>query len=183
MTDRHIHIDTVVLLSGGLDSATCLALTRPAAALLVNYGQPHWGHESKAAVTIARELCGSPLYTATITLPTRIDHTDPSMLIPGRNLILLSLAATIADHVVIGANADDYADYPDCRPEFFRAAEPALGVTIDTPLIDMTKREIGKLARKLGVPIESTWSCYYPLPSGQPCGNCDACRHRAEATA
>lgn len=157
--------NTVVLFSGGLDSATCLALTGHTPVLFIDYGQPHWKQERHAAGRVAEALGGSPFYTASVELPGRIDHDDPAMLIPGRNVVLLSLAAMVGNRVVIGANADDQDGYPDCRPEFFRAAETALGVTIDAPLIDMGKPEIGKLARELGVPVDLTWSCYYP-PAG-----------------
>jgi 7-cyano-7-deazaguanine synthase len=173
----------VVLLSGGLDSAVCLALTGYTSCLWVDYGQPHSVQERQAADRV-RSL-GEPLYTAKVNLPLEIDRSDSSMYIPGRNLMLLSLAATMSRltrRIVIGANADDHDGYPDCRDEFFAAAEPVLGVEIHRPLIRMTKAEIGDLARELGVPIDETWSCYYPA-QGEPCGQCDACKHRAKALA
>jgi 7-cyano-7-deazaguanine synthase len=180
---------TVLLLSGGLDSAVCAAMTHPDQALFVNYGQPHAGQERSAAERIATRF-SIPLFKASVTLPFGSPTTDPAMLVPGRNLILLALAANVIAGagplhraVIIGANADDDAGYPDCRLEFFMAAEPALGVEVITPLIAKTKPEIGLLAAQLDVPVSWTWSCYYPVDDEHPCGHCDACKHRAEALA
>ena len=83
-------------------------------------------------------------------------------------------------------NALDYSGYPDCRPEFIRAFEKTANLgtkagvegekfKIHAPLIKMTKAEIVKLGRKLGVDFEMTHSCYDPGPDGAPCGKCDSC--------
>jgi hypothetical protein len=154
---------------------------------LVDYGQPHCGQEQIGAEHVAKQF-SIPLYTARVTLPFGINEDDPAMFVPGRNLILLALAANVIAEagdrtVIIGANADDHDDYPDCRREFFDAAQPALGVEVVTPLISKGKPEIGDLADRLGVPISWTWSCYYPVDDEHPCGACDACKHRAEALA
>ena len=110
------------------------------------------------------------------------------MLWPGRNLVLLSLAAALAQQVgagevMIGANADDHEGYPDCRPAFFAAAAPALGVRVVAPLVELTKPEVGRMARELAVPWRETWSCYFPRAKGEPCERCDACVGRARALA
>jgi 7-cyano-7-deazaguanine synthase len=176
---------SVILLSGGLDSAVCLALRRSPVALAVHYGQPHAGHELVAARKLARAYAAD-LVHVNAAIPSAASPDDPAMLWPGRNIVLLSLAAALAqtrglDVVVIGANRDDHDGYPDCRPEFFAAAEPVLGVKIDAPLLHLTKPEVGQLAAELGLPIRDTWSCYYPTPDGRACGSCDACKGRERA--
>ena len=92
--------------------------------------------------------------------------------------------------LVIAANAIDYSGYPDCRPEFYDAIRESLRLgskigtqynvpfSIATPLIEMTKSDIVRLARDLNAPIDVTWSCY---DSGDtPCGRCDSCVLRAK---
>lgn len=91
--------------------------------------------------------------------------------------------------VFIAANAVDYSGYPDCRPEYFEAMQLALvegsklgkqygvTITIETPVLHMTKAEIVELGMRLGAPLEHTWSCY---EGGEiPCGSCDSCLLRA----
>lgn len=92
--------------------------------------------------------------------------------------------------LIIAANAIDYSGYPDCRPEFYDAIKESLrlgskigtqyGVpfTIATPLIEMSKADIVRLASDLAAPIELTWSCYSAEET--PCGHCDSCLLRAK---
>lgn len=134
----------VVLLSGGLDSATVLAMARSAGhrchALSVAYGQCH-GAELAAAERVARALGaeehrvlgvdlggigGSALTDASIAVPTRAGDGIPVTYVPARNTTMLSLALAWAEvldarHLYIGVNAVDYSGYPDCRPEFIDA--------------------------------------------------------------
>ncbi|MHB2026284.1 MAG: 7-cyano-7-deazaguanine synthase QueC [Elusimicrobiota bacterium] len=121
----------------------------------------------------------------------------PSTYVPGRNAIFLALAGSLADAigaqaVVIGANAIDFSGYPDCRPAFYRAFSSALKrgtrrgaqgkpIEILTPLIDLDKSGIIRLALKLKAPIHLTWSCYKGLKT--PCGLCDSCKLRARGFA
>jgi 7-cyano-7-deazaguanine synthase len=136
----------VVLLSGGLDSATALAWARRAGfeayALSVAYGQRHQS-ELAAAANIARALGarehrvmsvdlagigGSALTDWSIPLPEESGSGIPVSYVPARNTLLLSLALgwaeTLGGHdLVIGVNAVDYSGYPDCRPEFIRGFE------------------------------------------------------------
>jgi 7-cyano-7-deazaguanine synthase len=137
----------VVLLSGGLDSATTLAWARREGfechALSVDYGQRH-GAELVAARELARALGarehkvvmldlaifgGSALTDRSIAVPTTgVQPGIPVTYVPARNTILLSLALGWAEvlgaqHIFVGANAVDYSGYPDCRPEFLRAFE------------------------------------------------------------
>lgn len=177
---------SVLLLSGGLDSALCLVTLRPEWALAVDYGQPHAVHELACARRLAQRY-GSDLITARVEIPSAPATGDPAMLWPGRNLVFLSLAAALAQRVgtntvIIGANRDDRDGYPDCRREFFDAAVPALSVNVVAPLLEMTKEQIGEQARERGVPLLETWSCYYPN-DGVECGSCDACEGRRKALA
>lgn len=113
----------------------------------------------------------------------------PVTYVPARNTVLLSLAASLAEArgasaIYIGANAIDYSGYPDCRPEYLRAFERALArgtkagvegrpIRIRAPLLRKTKADIVRLAFRLKVPIELTWSCY--LGESVACGTCDSC--------
>ena len=134
----------VVLLSGGLDSATTLAWARELGhdcyALSVAYGQRH-GAELDAAARVARSLGaaehrimhvdlgalgGSALTDTSIAVPESPGSGIPVTYVPARNTVLLSLALAWAEvlgarHLVIGVNAVDYSGYPDCRPEFIAA--------------------------------------------------------------
>lgn len=179
---------TVVLVSGGLDSAVCLALNldHDPTALFVDYGQPHVNQERSASWALASHY-NVGLVSARVDYPWLADRDDPTMLVPGRNLMLLAFAAALVQsrdetrRVVIGCHSEDWAVYPDCRLEFLGAAEKALGVVVDAPLAVFGKRTIGHMALELDVPLGLLWSCYYPTTDGQPCGECDACAGRARA--
>lgn len=137
----------VVLLSGGLDSATTLAWARREGfvchCLSVDYGQRHVA-ELQAAQELARTLGaaehrllrldlsafgGSALTDRSIEVPTGgVAAGIPVTYVPARNTILLSLALAWAEvlgaqHIFVGANAVDYSGYPDCRPEYLKAFE------------------------------------------------------------
>ena len=136
----------VVLLSGGLDSATALAWARAQGyecyALSVAYGQRHQA-ELDAAARVAQALGarqlrlmhvdlgtlgGSALTDPAIAVPEQARAGIPVTYVPARNTVLLALALAWAEvleaaHLVIGVNAVDYSGYPDCRPEFIAAFE------------------------------------------------------------
>lgn len=136
----------VVLLSGGLDSATVLAMARAQAfqcyALSVDYGQRHHA-ELAAARRVAHRLGvhehriihidlaafgGSALTDASIAVPEQATSGIPPTYVPARNTIMLSLALAWAEvlqaqDIFIGVNAVDYSGYPDCRPAFIAAFE------------------------------------------------------------
>ena len=204
----------VCLLSGGLDSSTCLALARrdgyACHALSFDYGQRH-KFELEAAARIAAhfgavrhlvariglDAFGGSALTADIAVPKgrsagEMSHGIPITYVPARNTIFLSFALAWAEvlgsaDVFIGVNALDYSGYPDCRPEFIRAFEAMANLAtkagvegrtrlrIHTPLLELGKAEIVKLAHELGVPFGLTHSCYDPGAGGRPCGECDAC--------
>ena len=136
----------VVLLSGGLDSATVLAIAREAGyachALSLDYGQRH-NAELAAAARVAKRLGavehrvlklglgdfgGSALTDATIAVPETPTAGIPVTYVPARNTAMLALALAWAEvlgsrDLFIGVNAVDYSGYPDCRPEFIAAFE------------------------------------------------------------
>jgi len=136
----------VVLVSGGLDSATTLALAREHGfecyALSVDYGQRHRVELQAAARIVATlgarehkvvkldlaDFGGSALTDASMAVPTAPSSGIPSTYVPARNTIMLSLALAWAEvtgsrDIFIGANAVDYSGYPDCRPEYLQAYE------------------------------------------------------------
>ena len=136
----------VILLSGGLDSATVLAIAREAGfachALSLDYGQRHTA-ELAAAARVARSLGaaehrvirlglgdigGSALTDAAIAVPESPTEGIPVTYVPARNTVMLALALAWAEvlgarDIFIGVNAVDYSGYPDCRPEFIAAFE------------------------------------------------------------
>ena len=204
----------VCLLSGGLDSATCLALARRQGyacyALSFDYGQRH-RVELEAAARVAASLgavrhvvtridltvFGHSALTEDIPVPKgrpahEIGHGIPITYVPARNTIFLSFALAWAEvletpDIFIGVNALDYSGYPDCRPEYIAAfermadlatkagVEGRTRIRIHTPLIHLSKADIVKLGRQLGLDFSLTHSCYDPDPQGLPCGQCDAC--------
>jgi 7-cyano-7-deazaguanine synthase len=202
----------VVLLSGGLDSATALAIARARGddcyTLAIDYGQRHRAElEAARRVSAALgarehrelrvglgELGGSALTDTRIAVPDTGGPGIPVTYVPARNTVFLSLALAwaevlSADKIVIGVNAIDYSGYPDCRPEYVAAFQRLArlatksGVeghelTIDAPLVNLTKADIIRRGAALGVDYGLTVSCYRADEAGRACGNCDSCRLR-----
>jgi 7-cyano-7-deazaguanine synthase len=204
----------VVLLSGGMDSATtaAIALSRGFSvhALSFRYGQRH-AAELRAAAQVAEHLgltrhvildidlraIGGSALTGDMAVPKdtpleAIGARIPPTYVPARNTIFLSFALGLAEvigasDIFIGANALDYSGYPDCRPEYFQAFQQMAGlatragveerrrITIHTPLIELSKREIIEQGLALGVDYGLTLTCYDPSLDGLACGRCDAC--------
>lgn len=142
---------SLVLLSGGIDSAVCALVAkgegRDVSALTVSYGQRHsieLGRARRLGVSMGLadhlflELPTGIFSNSALTDPSmdvpmdrHIDASIPATYVPSRNLVFLSLAAAAAEgrgmeEVWIGVNALDYSGYPDCRPEFIAAFEAAL---------------------------------------------------------
>jgi 7-cyano-7-deazaguanine synthase len=208
----------VVLLSGGIDSTTTLAIAKAEGfvpyALTVSYGQRH-AAEIDAARRVARALGAEKHEIVDLDLRTfggsaltddiPVPHNGPTAgipvtYVPARNTIFLSLALAWAEvlgshDVFIGVNALDYSGYPDCRPEFIEAyqrmarlatkagVEGKQRLTIHTPLISLSKKQIIQRGLELGVDFGMTLSCYDPSPTGEACGTCDSCRLRAKGFA
>ena len=146
---------------------------------------------------------GASALTADIAVPKDRDvegaHGIPVTYVPARNTIFLAHALAMAESIGardigIGVNAIDYSGYPDCRPAFVEAFERLANlatragveagergepwVRVRTPLLRMSKAEIVRRGRELGVPLDRTVSCYDPAADGTPCGRCDACQLR-----
>jgi 7-cyano-7-deazaguanine synthase len=207
----------VVLVSGGVDSATTLALAREQGfacyGLSVDYGQRH-RLELEAARRVAESLGavehrsikldvgwmgGSALTDRHIDVPEAPSTGIPVTYVPARNTLLLAMALAWAEtlgarDIYYGANAIDYSGYPDCRPAFVKAFEHLANVAtkagvegerfrIHAPLINMSKAEIIRTGARLGVDYGLTLSCYQPNDAGEACGQCDACRLRAQGFA
>lgn len=204
----------VVLLSGGLDSATALAMARAQGfacyVLSFDYGQRSVT-ELNAARAIATQLGavehrvlrlsledfgGSALTDNSIDVPEGECEGVPVTYVPARNTVFLSLAlgwaeVLDADAIFIGVNAVDYSGYPDCRPEFIQAFETMANlatrrgvegdpISIETPLMHLTKADIIEQGTALGIDYALTVSCYQADDEGRACGRCDSCRLRAK---
>ena len=202
----------VVLLSGGMDSATVLAMARVQGftcyALSVDYGQRHHA-ELAAAQRVAHTLGahehrvvkidltgfgGSSLSDNKIAVSQQPSEGIPLTYVPARNTIMLSLALAWAEvlqaqDIFIGVNAVDYSGYPDCRPAYIdafermanlatKAAVEGHPLTVHAPLLHLSKAEIIRQGRALGVDFAQTVSCYQADESGRACGVCDSCRLR-----
>jgi 7-cyano-7-deazaguanine synthase len=215
----------VVLLSGGVDSSTTLALAKAdgyeVSAMSFRYGQRH-AVELERAKLIARRLdvtrhiivdidlreIGGSALTADIAVPkdrssAEIGEGVPVTYVPARNTIFLAFALAWAEvlgveDIFIGANAVDFSGYPDCRPEYIHAFEQMANLAtkagvegkarfrVHTPLIQMTKAEIIRRGRELGVDYQLTWSCYDPVYQEDKllaCGRCDSCLLRLKGFA
>lgn len=116
----------------------------------------------------------------------------PNTYVPFRNAHFLSVATSWAEvlgatKIFIGAVWEDSSGYPDCRPEYYEAfnrviragTRPSTQITIETPLIHLSKKEIVEKGAELGVPFDLTWSCY--RDSETACGVCDSCALRLRA--
>lgn len=198
----------VVLLSGGLDSTTALYIARRQGynvmCLIFDYGQRH-SKEIEAAKRTAGDSYkiirfklpwgGSSLLDRRIKIPRgrsviKIQRGIPSTYVPARNTLFLAFGISCAESIgaekiFIGANCLDFSGYPDCRPDYFKAYERLISlgtrvgrIKIESPLLKKTKAEIIRIGTSLGVPYESTWSCY--MGGKRPCGECDSCILRAK---
>ncbi|HEY8586537.1 MAG TPA: 7-cyano-7-deazaguanine synthase QueC [Rhodanobacter sp.] len=153
--------------------------------------------EHKTVSVDLRSIGGSAL-TADIDVPldTVSDGAIPLTYVPARNTIMLSIALGWAEvlgssDIWCGVNAVDYSGYPDCRPPFIAAFEAlanlatkagveGAGIRIHAPLMAMSKADIAREGRRLGVDFSATVSCYQADSGGRACGHCDACRLRAQ---
>lgn len=155
----------------------------------------HYGLERHIVLDLDLSfLRTSALTSKEVEVPRRdsvegIGTEIPVTYVPARNILMLSLAAGLCETdggeaIFIGANAVDYSGYPDCRPEFFQAFQEVLRVgtksgvegrpiRVEAPILKMSKADIVRLARKLGAPLELTWSCYNG--GAEACGRCESC--------
>jgi 7-cyano-7-deazaguanine synthase len=175
--------NTVVLLSGGIDSLVCAELARREDALagcvFVDYGHPAQVPEGWKAFA----YCGQRRVPLKVVHCFGLDLGDMGLaagarVVPGRNAILLACAANAVGQLggqslTIGANAVDAADYPDCRREFLVSMSRALSMPVIAPLIADMKTEVIAKARELGLSRDDAWACYTAGP--EPCSACPSC--------
>lgn len=157
----------------------------------------HYQVKKHLIINTNMEDIGGSALTDSIPVPEGdIDRKDiPVTYVPARNLIFLSYALGYAEvlgaeRIYIGVNAVDYSGYPDCRPEFiekFQAlsdystkatAVDQKSITVETPLMHLTKADIVVLGMKNDAPLELTTSCYNGKEVA--CGSCDSCLLRLE---
>jgi 7-cyano-7-deazaguanine synthase len=188
---------TTILFSGGFDSMVLAEKAKrdglSFCLLHFSYGQNASAQEAAAAIRWAHKN--------NIYLERRIvsmygiesmnspqEMTGPRV-IPGRNLLMLSLAinhaaANNSDCVWYGATKDDWEDYPDCRPEFVDSLNELsmkdVGVKVQAPFINHTKKDIVLLSREYDMIPRDSWSCYSPV-YGIPCKQCNSCIARIAA--
>ncbi|MDD7304020.1 MAG: 7-cyano-7-deazaguanine synthase QueC [Prevotellaceae bacterium] len=201
--------DSVIVLSGGMDSVTMLHeyKERIALALTFDYGSNHGARE----IAMARrncELLGVEIMVIPLHPVFRNVHSSllegaqaipeghyaeenmKSTVVPFRNGVMLSVACAIAEdrglkHVMIANHGGDHSIYPDCRPDFVSAMGRAMtegtyaGVSVLAPYTDITKADIARHGKALGVDYALTWSCY--KGGAKHCGKCGTCVERREA--
>jgi 7-cyano-7-deazaguanine synthase len=137
---------------------------------------------------------GSALTDENIPVPTAGVKAGeiPITYVPGRNTVFIAIALSLAESkgakaIYLGINAVDYSGYPDCRPDYLEAFQKLAALSskvgvegnapqLVAPLVLDSKVDIVRRAKRLGVPIELTWSCYQGGET--PCGVCDSCRIR-----
>lgn len=203
--------DSVIIVSGGMDSITLLhdMHGRIALAVSFDYGSNHNAREIPYAVEHCKLLgirhivinldfmCRyfrSSLLEGADAVPEGhyADDNMKSTVVPFRNGIMLSIAAGIAEsnglkYVMMANHGGDHAVYPDCRPEFVTAMSAAMrngtypGIEIIAPYTDMTKGDIAVRGKALGIDYSRTWSCY--KGGEKHCGKCGTCVERMEALA
>ncbi len=226
MTEPHAD-SALVLFSGGQDSATCLAwaLDRYAHVETVGfaYGQRHqvelacraplragmaaindWGSRLGADHMVPMQDGMTAIGATALTSEAKIGMSTeglPTTFVPGRNLLFLTYAATIAfrrglRRIIAGMCETDYSGYPDCRDDTVKAMQLALNLgmnrrfVLETPLMWIDKAATWALAERLGgaglveLILEQSHSCYrgdrsQRHPWGYGCGNCPACDLRA----
>ena len=203
--------DSVLVLSGGMDSTTMLHEYRNRIALAVSfdYGSNHNAREIECArrnceqlgiefLVIPLDFMGkyfkSSLLSGSEDIPEgRYDEDNmKSTVVPFRNGIMLSVACGLAesrglDHVMIANHSGDHTVYPDCRPNFIDAMSQAMrfgtfpGITIFAPYTKLDKAQIAAHGKHLGMDYSLTYSCY--KGGEKHCGRCGTCVERKEALA
>ena len=203
--------DSVIIVSGGMDSITLLYDKKDEIALGISfdYGSNHNAREIPFAkmhcerlgikhITInldfMHQYFKSSLLDGAEAIPEGhyADDNMKSTVVPFRNGIMLSIAIGIAesnnlDQVFIANHGGDHTIYPDCRPEFINAIDAAAtagtynNVKVVAPYTQITKSDIARIGKKLGIDYTETWSCY---KGGEVhCGKCGTCVERKEALA
>lgn len=203
--------DSIIVLSGGMDSVTLMHEYKEQIALAVtfDYGSNHNKREIECAayqcsllgikhLVIPLEFMAryfkSSLLEGADAIPEGhyADDNMRSTVVPFRNGIMLSVACGLAEnyglkHVMIANHSGDHAIYPDCRAGFVDAMSRAMqegtydGVTIIAPYTNISKNDIASRGKNLGVDYAKTYSCY--KGGEKHCGKCGTCVERKEALA
>ncbi len=203
--------DSVIIVSGGMDSITLLYDMRARISLAVtfDYGSKHNARE----IPFARLHCERlGIEHLVIPLDFMLKYFKSSLLkggeeipeghyaadnmkstvVPFRNGIMLSIAAGIAEsrglkYVMMANHSGDHSIYPDCTPQFVKAMSEATkagtypGIELLVPYTNITKGDIARRGKALGINYTETWSCY--KGGEKHCGRCGTCEERREALA
>ena len=203
--------DSVLIVSGGMDSITMLYEYKERIALGISfdYGSNHNAREIPFAAMHCERLgikhivinlgfmhqyFKSSLLEGAEAIPegNYDDENMKSTVVPFRNGIMLSIAAGVAEsnglkYVMMANHGGDHTIYPDCRPEFVSAMSEATrlgtypGIEVLAPYTGITKSDIARHGKELGIDYAETWSCY--KGGEHHCGKCGTCRERIEALA
>lgn len=201
--------DSVLILSGGMDSTTLLYEQQQRIALAVSfdYGSNHNAREIPFAhlhcerlgiehlvisLSFMAQYFESSLLKGADAIPegNYADSNMKSTVVPFRNGIMLSVAIGLAEsrglkHVMMANHGGDHTIYPDCRPEFVSAMSEAArtgtfpGITLICPYTNLTKDQIALRGHNMGIDYAETWSCY--KGNELHCGKCGTCMERKEA--
>ncbi|MCF6300400.1 MAG: 7-cyano-7-deazaguanine synthase QueC [Proteobacteria bacterium] len=210
---KRVNKKAVLLLSGGLDSSTCLAIAKDHGfdcyTFAIDYGQRHLselmasqkvsqtlGAIEHKVIKIDLSAIGGSALTDDIAVPEERTTGVPVTYVPARNTIFLSAALAYAEvvgaaDIFIGVTQVDYSGYPDCRAEYIasfekmanlatKASTAGQKLSIQTPLIDLSKKQIIQLGNSLGLDYSLTVSCYQADERGLACGKCDSCYYRKQ---
>lgn len=201
--------DSLIIVSGGMDSITLLHDKKNEIALAVsfNYGSKH----NEKEIPFAKYHCNLlgiqhieiPLGFINLYFKSSLlksgdkvpdghyaDENMKSTVVPFRNGIMLSIAAGIAEshglkYIMLANHFGDHAIYPDCRATFISSMNEAVAygtyenIKIKAPYTSIDKRQIALIGKELGIDYSKTWTCY----KGQDihCGVCGSCTERKEA--
>lgn len=201
--------DTAIIVSGGMDSVTLLYEWRERIALAISfdYGGNHNAREIPFAelhcrrlgirhVTVPlafmRQYFSSSLLSGGDAIPEGHyqDENMKSTVVPFRNGIMLAVAVGMAEsaglcNVLIANHGGDHAIYPDCRPGFIESIDRAARegtyahVRVVAPYTNITKADIARRGKAMGIDYSETWSCY--KGGDRHCGRCGTCVERREA--
>lgn len=201
--------DSLIVLSGGMDSTTLLWDRKDSIALAVtfDYGSRHNAREIECArincerlgiehIVIPLEFMGRYFKSSLLIGGDEIpegrydDDNMKSTVVPFRNGIMLSIAAGLAESrglrkVMLANHSGDHSIYPDCRPGFVDAMSKAIeegtyeGIVIDAPYTNISKSDIARIGKRVGVDYNLTYSCY--KGGERHCGKCGTCVERMEA--
>ncbi|MEZ3550078.1 MAG: 7-cyano-7-deazaguanine synthase QueC [Muribaculaceae bacterium] len=201
--------DSILILSGGMDSVTLMHYRKDRIALAVSfdYGSNHNAREIECArkqceclgiehlvipLTFMSKYFKSSLLEGADSIPEGY-YTAMNMkstVVPFRNGIMLAVACGLAEsrglrHVMMANHSGDHSIYPDCRPGFVNAMSEAMregtyeGVTLEAAFTGMTKGDIARIGARMGVEYADTYSCY--KGGEKHCGKCGTCVERKEA--